>query len=132
MRFEDLPVLTNNKILFKKVQQDPALPGNIVPCLMCGKPYLMPHFLGTPDQLCGECMKTYADTAKVICRTCKAVVCRLTPKMLANGFYIRPHGILHIGACGICRPGLTESTIQEINEWERTRNRGKVILTGGW
>lgn len=128
MRFEDLPVLTNNQILFKKVKQDPALPGNIVPCLMCGKPFIMPVFIGTPDQLCGECMKTYADTAKVICSKCKVVICRLAPKMLANGFYIRPHSVLHVDACGVCRPGIKASTIQEIEQWERTRNRGRIIL----
>lgn len=130
MKYEDLPILTNNKILFKKVHADPALPGNIVPCLMCGKPFIMPVFIGTPDQLCGECLKTYADTAKVICSRCKVVVCRLAPKMLANGFYIRPHGILHIDACGVCRPGIRESVIQEIDQWEKTRNRGRIILTG--
>ena len=130
MKYEDLPILTNNKILFKKVHADPALPGNIVPCLMCGKPFIMPVFIGTPDQLCGECLKTYADTAKVICSRCKVVVCRLAPKMLANGFYIRPHGILHIDACGVCRPGIKESVIQEIDQWEKTRNRGRIILTG--
>ena len=128
MTFEDLPILTGGKIKVSKVFPDPALPGNIVPCLMCGKPYLMPYFIGTPDQLCGECMKTYADTAKVICRKCKAVICRLKPKMLASGFYIRPHSLLHVEACGICRPGLKESAIEEIEEWERERVRGRIIL----
>lgn len=128
MRFEDLPIVTNNKVLFKKVQADPALPGKIVPCLMCGKPFLMPSFIGVPDQLCGECVKTYADTAKVICRKCKVVVCRLVPKMLANGFYIRPHSLLHIDTCGVCRPGITESVIQEIDAWEKLRNRGRIIV----
>ena len=130
MRFEDLPRLTNNKILFKKVHADPALPGNIVQCLMCGKPFLMPYFIGTPDQLCGECMKTYADTAKVICSKCKVVVCRLMPKMLSNGFYIRPHGILHIDMCGVCNPGIKESVIREIDQWDRMRGRGRIILPG--
>ena len=130
MRFEDLPRLTNNKILFKKVHADPALPGNIVQCLMCGKPFLMPYFIGTPDQLCGECMKTYADTAKVICSKCKVVVCRLMPKMLSNGFYIRPHGIPHIDMCGVCNPGIKESVIREIDQWDRMRGRGRIILPG--
>lgn len=128
MTFEDIPRLTDGKVRFNKVRPDPALPGNIVPCLMCGKPYLMPYFVGTPDQLCGECIKTYADTAKVICRKCKMVICRLKPKMLASGFYIRPHSILHVEACGVCRPGLQESAIQEIEEWERERGRGRIIL----
>jgi len=128
MNYEDLPKLTDGKIRYSKVRPDPALPGNIVPCLMCGKPYLMPYFVGTPDQLCGECLKTYADTAKVICRKCKAVICRLKPKMLSSGFYIRPHSLLHVEACGICRPGLRESVIQEIEEWERARGRGRIIL----
>lgn len=128
MKFEDLPVLTGNAIRFSKVHPDPALPGNIVPCLMCGKPFLMPYFIGTPDQLCGECIKTYADTAKVICSKCKVVICRLVPKLLSSGFYIRPHGILHVDACGICRPGLKESVIREIEEWERLRGRGRIIL----
>ena len=127
MRYEDLPVLTNNKILFKKVHADPALPGNIVPCLMCGKPYLMPRFIGVPDQLCGECMKTYADTAKVVCSKCKAVICRLAPKMLSSGFYIRPHSILHVDMCGVCNPGLRESVIREIDQWERMQGRRIII-----
>lgn len=128
MNFEDVPRLSNNSILFKKVKADPALPGNIVPCLMCGKPFIMPPFIGTPDQLCGECLKTYADTAKVICSTCKAVVCRLTPKLLPSGYYIRPHSILHIKGCGVCNPGTTSSVITEIDEWERMKGRGRIIL----
>lgn len=128
MRYEDLPVLTNNKILFKKVHADPALPGNIVPCLLCGKPFLMPRFIGAIDQICGECQKTYADTAKVVCRGCKATICRLHPKLLPNGYYIRPRSILYIDRCGICQPGLKESTIREIDEWERTQNRGRIIM----
>ena len=128
MTFEDIPRLTGNSILFKKVKADPALPGTIVSCLMCGKPFLMPKFIGQPDQLCGECLKTYADTAKVVCRTCKAVICRLQPKLLRSGFYIRPHALLHVGACGVCRPGITESVIQEIEEWEKMKGRGQIIV----
>lgn len=122
----------DNRILFRKVGRDPALPGSILPCLMCGKPFLMPFFIGAPDQLCDECRKTYADTAKVICSKCRVVVCRLVPKLLANGFYIRPHGVLHIDRCGVCAPGLRDSVIQEIDQWEKTRNRGRIILPGGW
>lgn len=131
MTFEDIPRLTNNSILFKKVKADPALPGNIVPCLMCGKPFIMPPFIGQPDQMCGECLRTYADTAKVICRGCKAVVARLQPKMLESGFYIRPHALLHVSRCGVCSPGLAESTIEEIAEWERAKGRGKLIIPFG-
>lgn len=128
MRFEDVPKLTGNAILFKKIKADPAIPGNIVPCLMCGKPFIMPPFIGQPDQMCGECLRTYADTAKVICRGCRAVVCRLQPKLLDSGFYIRPHALLHVKACGVCRPGLSESRIEEIEQWERLKGRGKIIL----
>ena len=131
MRYEDLPILTNNKILFKKVTADPALPGNIVPCLMCGKPFLMPQFIGAPDQLCEECRRTYADTAQVVCTKCKAVICRIAPKLLQSGYYIRPHSILHVSACGICSPGLKESSIWEIDQWEKTRYRGRIIVPFG-
>lgn len=131
MTFEDIPRLTGNAVLFKKVKADPALPGNIVPCLMCGKPFIMPPFIGQPDQMCGECLRTYADTAKVVCRGCKAVVCRLKPALLPCGYAIRPHSVLHVKACMVCRPNLQESVIEEIDEWERTRGRGKLILPFG-
>ena len=62
MKFEDIPRLTGNAVQFRRVVADPALPGNIVPCLMCGKPFIMPPFIGHPDQMCGECLRTYAGT----------------------------------------------------------------------
>lgn len=132
MDLSELPILANNKILFKKIRRDPALPGNIVPCMMCGKPFIMPVFIGAPDQMCGECIKTYADTAKLVCRKCNATVCRLAPKLLDSGYYIRPHSILHIKECGICNEGLKESAIEEIEQWERTQRNGRLVLTGGW
>ena len=131
MKFEDIPRLTGNAVQFRRVMADPAIPGNIVPCLMCGKPFIMPPFIGQPDQMCGECLRTYAGTAKVVCRGCRAVVCRLKPAILQCGFHIRPHMILHVKACMVCRPNLQESVIEEIAEWERHMGRGKIILPFG-
>ena len=122
-----LPVLRNDKLIFEDTSSKP-LPGAIVPCLMCTKPFLMGVFIGEPDQVCPECYKTYGDTAKVICAKCRVTICRLVPKVLENGFYIRPKAVLHSNACNVCRPGLAESHIVEIAEWQRRMRPGKLII----
>ena len=104
------------------------LPNGIVPCLLCGKPFMMPVFIGEPDQVCPECQAQYGDTAKVICKTCRVTICRVVSKQLDNGFYIRPHSILRSNACNVCKPGLSESTIVEIDEWERTMRPKKITI----
>lgn len=124
-----LPVLRNDELIFQDTSL-PPLPGAIVPCLLCGKPFLMGFFIGEPDQVCPECQKTYGDTARVICVRCRppVTICRLVPKLLDNGFYIRPRAVLHSDACNICRPGLTRSSIIEIEQWERVRRPKTIIL----
>lgn len=124
-----LPVLRNDRLIFADTVT-PPLPGAIVPCLLCMKPFLMGVFIGVPDQVCPECAKTYADTAKVVCVRCKppVTICRLVPKILDNGYYIRPRAVLHSSACNVCKRGLKESSIVEIEEWERTRRPGKIII----
>lgn len=109
----------------------PALPGAICPCLLCTKPFLMGVFIGEPDQICPECTKTYADTAKIVCAGCrsKAVICRVAPGRLDNGFNVWPRTVLHSTRCNVCSPGLRESVIVEIAEWERTHREHKLILT---
>ena len=106
------------------------VPGAVVPCLLCAKPFVMRPFIGEPDQVCGECWKTYNECARVICKNCRVTIGRVVPKVLESGFRIRPRMILHSSACNICRPGLTESTIIEIDEWEQTRRNKKIIVTG--
>lgn len=126
-----LPVLkATNRLRFVDTSKAP-LPGAIVPCLLCAKPFLMGVFIGDPDQTCPECQKVYGDTARVICVRCRppVTICRLVPKILENGYYIRPRAVLHSNACNICRPGLTESSIIEIEEWERTRRPAKLIVS---
>jgi hypothetical protein len=132
MDWSKLPVLRNDKLLFQDTSMAP-LPGGIVPCLLCCKPFIMGFFVGTPDQLCPECENLYKDTAKVICVRCRppVTICRLVPKILDNGFYIRPKSVLHSDCCNICKPGLTVSSILEIEEWERKRRPNKLILPVG-
>ena len=128
--WDDIPVLGSNK-LFDSIPGDYKLAaGNIVPCLLCAKPYLLGFFMGEIDQICPECEKTYGDTAKVVCVRCRprATICRVIPKILDNGYYIRPRSILHVDKCNVCSPNLTESTIIEIREWERAHRTRKVIL----
>lgn len=124
-----LPVLRNDRLVFENTGCAP-LPGAIVPCLLCMKPFLMGPFVGEPDQICPECWTTYGDTARVVCVRCQppVTICRLVPKVLENGFYIRPKSVLHSNACNVCKPGLNESSIIEIEEWERIR-KPKTIIT---
>lgn len=108
----------------------PPLPGRIVPCLMpgCGKPFLMRPWVGEPDQICPECAKTYDACARLICSKCHVTICRVVPKVLDNGFYIRPRMILHVDHCSVCKKDITVSTVLEIAEYERVVNPRKIIV----
>lgn len=128
-KWQTLPNLRDDELIFQETDGIPA-PGTIVPCLLCAKPFMMPMFVGIPDQLCPECRKTYYDAAKVICVTCKVTICRLMPKVLDSGFYIRPRSVLHSSACNVCCPGLKMSTILEIDDWQKNVRPGKIILPG--
>ena len=125
-----LPYLRGDKLLFQDTGGSPT-PNSIQPCLLCCKPFWLLPFIGVPDQICPECSKTYGDCAKVVCGRCRppVTICRLVPKVMDNGFYIRPRSVLHSDSCNICRRGLTESTILEITEWERSRRPGRLILS---
>lgn len=90
-----------------------------MPCLICGKPFLMGVFIGDPDQLCPVCAEEYRNTARVICKTCRVTVMRVEPGRLDNGFQVYPGQVLHLDACNVCKPGIKVSRILEIAEWER-------------
>ncbi len=124
-----LPVLKENRLLFVDTTGYP-FPGKIVPCLLCTKPFIMRPFVGEPDQICEECSKVYRDCAVVRCAGCKhhPVICRVLPKILDNGYIIRPMAVLHTDNCNVCKPGLKESTITEIRQWERLVRRGKPVI----
>ena len=128
-----LDVLRSDRLLFEDTSGAPR-PGDIVPCLLCMKPYMVPLYIGAADQLCPECWKTYNEAARVVCFKCQVTVCRLVPKLLDNGYYVQPRTVLHTDACNICRPGLRESQIIEITEWMRTTRARKVgiIIPGGY
>lgn len=130
MDWRQLPILRNDKLLFENTA-DAAIPGTIAPCLLCCKPFLVRPYIGSSDQLCPECWKTYDETARVICSKCNITVCRALPKILDCGYYIRPRSVLRIDACNICRPGLKESVILEIDSWIRNIRGKKIILPPG-
>lgn len=125
--WQGLALLRNDRLLFEDTSGPPR-PNSIVPCLLCTKPFWMGIFIGEPDQVCPECKQTYADAARIICAKCKITIARARPKVLENGFYVRPRAVLHSDACNICKPGLRESIITEIDEWERTRRPGRIIV----
>lgn len=125
--YQGLPQIKDDNLLWMDTSGYP-LPGTIVPCLLCTKPFLMRIYTGTPDQVCPECWKTYIDAAKVACAHCNVIICRIVPKILDNGFYIRPRAVYHSDACNVCKPGLKESKIIEITEWEKTLRPKKIIV----
>ena len=128
--WRQLPVLREDSLLWEDTGAAP-LPGQIVPCLLCFKPFLMRNYTGVPDQICGACWDVYKDTAKVVCVKCKITICRALPKLLENGFAILPRMVLHTDKCNVCAPGLKMSTIIEIDEWQRHTREPKIIITGG-
>jgi hypothetical protein len=131
--WNNLPELRNDELIFQDTSITP-LPGKIVPCLLCTKPFLMRHYTGEPDQICGSCWDEYQDTARLICAKCRVTVCRVKPTVLDNGYYIRPKSVLHLNACNICEPGIPKSTVIEISEWERTTRQHKptIIVPPGY
>ena len=104
--------------------------GGIVACLLCNKPFIMPTYFGTPDQVCGPCLRTYKETATLICRRCNTVIARVAPVMLDCGFYVRPQSVLHLDKCSLCEPDVKISTVIEIDNWMRTHYTPKIILPG--
>lgn len=131
-----LPSLRNDALIFEDTSGMP-MPNTIVPCLLCTKPFLVRPYSGEPDQVCPACWDTYKDAARVVCAGCKikfghsATICRLVPKMLDNGFYIRPRMVLHSTACNVCQEGLKRSTIIEIDAWMKYMRPGKIIVPFG-
>jgi len=118
-----------------KLRMDPGvaytpLPGKILPCLMpgCGKPFLMRPYTGSPDQICPECEVNYRDCARILCSKCNVTICRAMPKVLENGFYIKPRMVLHVDCCNICKPDLTVSNIIEIQQYEKLTRPKKIII----
>ena len=128
--WKKLPILRDDALIFEDTSGLPV-PGDIVPCLLCTKPFMMRMYTGAPDQVCPECWETYKDAARVLCWKCKVTICRLVPKVLDNGYYIRPRAVLHSSACNICEPGLSQSVIIEIDEWQRRVRPGKIIVPFG-
>ena len=128
MDTDKLPMLRQDRLLWQDTGKQP-LPGSIVPCLLCCKPYVQSMYIGEADQLCPDCQRTYSDAARVICVRCNITIGRAVPKILDNGYYVRPRSILHSTACNICQPGLNSSTIVEIDEWQRTMRPSKLIVT---
>ena len=128
--WQSLPQLRNDKLLFEDTAALPRA-GAITACLLCCKPFIMRMYTGIPDQICSECWDVYKDAARVICVKCQVTICRLVPKVLDNGYYIRPRSILHSSACNVCNPGLTMSTIVEIDEWMKRIRPGKIIVPFG-
>lgn len=117
-KISKLPLLRDDALLWIDTSGYP-LPGKIVPCLLCGKPFIMRKFIGEPDQICPECAKTYKDAATVVCVNCNVSICKLKPSVLDNGFVIKSRAVLHSNACNICKPGLRESRIVEVDQWEK-------------
>ena len=124
---ENIFDIVNSKLNLKG-RIAPAVPGHIAQCLLCEKPYYVLPFFGAVDQICGECNERYKDCAKVICRNCVVTICRVNPRILDNGFYIRPKSVLHIDKCNICKPGLKISTIIEIAAFEKLTRPHKIIV----
>ena len=125
--WRNLPRIMDDRFLFIDTSEAPG-PNKLAVCLMCAKPFVMPNYIGHADQICPECQKTYDEAAILICRKCKVVICRLLPKVLDNGFYVRPRAVLHTDRCNVCAPGLAQSTILEISDWMRTTRQAKPMI----
>ena len=130
----DICDVVSGKLKIERYDNCPPLPGTIVKCLMpgCGKPFLMRKYVGSPDQICPECSVTYADCARIICSKCSKTIARVVPKIMDNGFYIRPRMVLHTDKCGKCTDNLRVSNILEIVQYEKTISPRKIIVANNY
>lgn len=125
--WRDLPDLTDVRFIGLDLSK-PPVPGKLAICLLCAKPFIMPQFLGEPDQACPDCINRLRDTAVLVCNRCKRVIARHEPKVLDCGFYIRPRMVLHTDKCNNCDPGVVVSKVIEIENWMRTHWTPKTIV----
>ncbi len=117
-----------DKLVLNYDTSSKPLPGKIVPCLVCGLPYLMRPYVGDPDQVCPDCFKVYYECAKLKCYKCQVVVARIQPGVTDSGYHIRKSAVLHLDKCNVCSPGLKESSVLEIAEWEQHVGRTKKLI----
>jgi len=130
--FNKLRTMKNWKEFQMDLKQYRPLPGTVLPCALCKKPFLMRPYVGTPDPVCPECVTAHRDAAKIECVNCKVVVARVYPETLESGYEIRKRAILHTTKCGFCSPGLTESIVIEVSEWERHVGYRKKTIVALW
>ena len=121
----NLPTI-QNLCLFYDTSRVP-LPGEIVPCLMCAKPMLMPRYIGNPDQVCPECWSTYDDCARVVCARCKVVVARVKPGPTDSGYHVRKREVLHIDKCNVCANGTEQSVILELEQQAKASGKATKL-----
>jgi len=125
--WRDLPDLTDEKFVGLDTS-GPLIPGKMAICLLCAKPFIVPQYIGEIDQVCPECIHTYRDTAKIVCKKCKRVIARQKPKVLDCGFYVRPRSVLHVDKCNNCSPGLLVCTVLEVDEYMKRHFIPKPII----
>lgn len=109
------------------------VPGIARVCALCEKPYAPEVTLnihGVQDPVCKACESTYADCATVVCELCHTAVAKIPPKLLDNGFYIKPRSVLHGDSCNVCRPGVKVTLLREIDDHQR-RYRSCTIVAPG-
>lgn len=124
-----LPRGRTDALLWQDTSRVPKA-GEIVPCLLCHKPMIMPIHIGKPpDQICPECQGTYRELATLVCGRCNTTIARIIPKKLDNGYIVKRREVLHTDTCGCCAPHKKISYIKEIAHWERTARPGKPIVT---
>ena len=117
--FNRLRTMKDWKEFQKDLKDYRPMPGSILPCALCSAPFMMLPYSGTPDPVCPACMKEHRESARIECVGCKVVVARVYPETLESGYEIKKKAILHTNKCGFCSPGLAESTVIEIDMWEK-------------
>lgn len=118
--------------LFMDTVKDPE-PYTEAVCLLCTKKFEMLPSSGQPDPVCPECWRTYHECAIVICRGCRTIIGKITPKVLENGYIVQKRQLLHTKVCFNCavlatEQGYPKTEIVEIKEWEERQRPTKLIL----
>ena len=66
------------------------------------------------DNVCEGCEKTYQDTCKIICPTCKRVRIRMTPAKDKIGFAFEKGKTYHFDGCPACTGKLESPVIEKL------------------
>lgn len=73
------------------------------------------------ETLCDDCRKNYAETARIVCLSCKTLQGFVNPTKEKTGFEFVSKRHYHIAKCPKCDPSITATPVLEHEQWCKHR-----------